>query len=67
MTYPNLLLIAKSGKNYSKPAPTNASFTFDLLLSAISHNGNRVSAAQMPSNDAAYFTGPGLASQNMAS
>jgi hypothetical protein len=29
-----------------------------LLAGAISHSGKRVSALQIPSNSAAYFTGP---------
>src|SRR5262245_30675099 len=43
-----------------------ARFTRSLLVSAISARGIRVSAEQKPSKFAAYFTGPGLVSQNSA-
>src|SRR6185369_5787755 len=52
---------------FASPAAASARCTFCLLASAISQSGRRRSAWQWPSRLAAYFTGPGLDSQNIAS
>ena len=43
-----------------------ASRTAFLLLSAMGASGRRISALAWPISSAAYFTGPGLVSQNIA-
>jgi hypothetical protein len=51
---------------YNKPAKSRASSTTCFELFAISTKGIRVVPPQRPNRSAAYFTGPGLDSQNKA-